>query len=98
MKILLLAKHDNAGLKDATHKALTAARELGGDVDVLVAGKGCRGAAEQAAKLEGVAKVLLAEHESLEHRLAEPTAALIVSLAGAYDALMAPAMPTTSAA
>jgi electron transfer flavoprotein alpha subunit len=94
MKILLLAKHDNAVLKDATHKALTAARELGGDVDVLVAGKGCRSVAEEAAKLEGVAKVLLAEHESLEHRLAEPTAALIVSLAGAYDVLMAPATTT----
>jgi electron transfer flavoprotein alpha subunit len=94
MKILLLAKHDNAGLKDATHKALTAARELGGDVDVLVAGKGCRSAAEEAAKLEGVAKVLLAEHESLEHRLAEPTAALIVSLADSYDVLMAPATTT----
>jgi electron transfer flavoprotein alpha subunit len=94
MKILLLAKHDNGVLKDATHKALTAARELGGDVDVLVAGKGCRSVAEEAAKLEGVAKVLLAEHESLEHRLAEPTAALIVSLAGAYDVLMAPATTT----
>jgi electron transfer flavoprotein alpha subunit len=94
MKILLLAKHDNTGLKDATHKALTAARELGGDVDVLVAGKGCRSAAEEAAKLEGVAKVLLAEHETLEHRLAEPTAALIVSLAGSYDVLMAPATTT----
>jgi electron transfer flavoprotein alpha subunit len=94
MKILLLAKHDNAGLKDATHKALTAARELGGEVDVLVAGKGCRSAADEAAKLEGVAKVLLAEHDTLEHRLAEPTAALIVSLAGAYDVLMAPATTT----
>jgi electron transfer flavoprotein alpha subunit len=94
MKILLLAKHDNGVLKDATHKALTAARELGGDVDVLVAGKGCRSVAEEAAKLEGVAKVLLAEHESREHRLAEPTAALIVSLAGAYDVLMAPATTT----
>jgi electron transfer flavoprotein alpha subunit len=94
MKILLLAKHDNAGLKDATHKALTAARELGGEVDVLVAGKGCRAVAEEAAKLEGVAKVLLAEDDSLEHRLAEPTAALIVSLAGPYDVLMAPATTT----
>jgi electron transfer flavoprotein alpha subunit len=94
MKTLLLAKHDNATLKDATHKALTAARQLGGEVDVLVAGKGCRPAAEEAAKLEGVAKVLLAEHDSLEHRLAEPTAALIVSLAGPYDVLMAPATTT----
>jgi electron transfer flavoprotein alpha subunit len=94
MKTLLLAKHDNSTLKDATMKALTAARALGGEVDVLVAGKGCRSAAEEAAKLEGVAKVLLAEADSLEHRLAEPTAALIVALAPAYDVLMAPATTT----
>jgi electron transfer flavoprotein alpha subunit len=94
MTTLLLAKHDNASLKDSTAKALTAARALGGDVHVLVAGKGCRAVAEQAAKLDGVTKVLLAESDSLEHRLAEPTAALIVSLAGSYDALVAPATTT----
>ncbi|MBI4275366.1 MAG: electron transfer flavoprotein subunit alpha/FixB family protein [Rhizobiales bacterium] len=94
MPTLLLAKHDNKALKDSTHKALTAAKALGGDVHVLVAGKGCRSVAEEAAKLAGVGKVLLAEHESLEHRLAEPTAALIVSLAGPYDALVAPATTT----
>jgi electron transfer flavoprotein alpha subunit len=94
MTTLLLAKHDNQTLKDTTHKALTAARQIGGDVHILVAGKGCRGVAEDAAKLAGVAKVLLAEHDSLEHRLAEPTAALIVSLAGPYEALMAPATTT----
>ena len=94
MTTLLLAKHDNKALKDATHKALTAARQLGGDVHVLVAGKGCRGVAEEAAKLEGVSKVLLAESDGLEHRLAEPTAALIVALAGPYDALVAPATTT----
>jgi electron transfer flavoprotein alpha subunit len=94
MTTLLLAKHDNKALKDATHKALTAARQLGGEVHVLVAGKGCRSVAEEAAKLEGVSKVLLAESDSLEHRLAEPAAALIVSLAGAYDALVAPATTT----
>src|SRR6202521_1830013 len=94
MKTLLLAKHDNKRLFDATQKALTAARGLGGEIDVLVAGKDCRGVAEQAAKLAGVAKVLLAESDGLEHRLAEPTAALIVALAGPYDALVAPATTT----
>jgi len=94
MTTLLLAKHDNKSLKDSTHKALTAAKALGGEVHVLVAGKGCRGVAEEAAKLEGVAKVLLAESDALEHRLAEPTAALIVSLADKYDALVAPATTT----
>jgi electron transfer flavoprotein alpha subunit len=94
MTTLLLAKHDNTALKDSTHKALTATKALGGEVHVLVAGKGCRGVAEEAAKLDGVAKVLLAESDSLEHRLAEPTAALIVALAGPYDALVAPATTT----
>ncbi|MDT3684650.1 MAG: FAD-binding protein [Pseudorhodoplanes sp.] len=94
MTTLLLAKHDNKTLKDSTHKALTAAKALGGEVHVLVAGKGCRAVAEEAAKLDGVAKVLLAESDSLEHRLAEPTAALIVSLADQYDALVAPATTT----
>jgi electron transfer flavoprotein alpha subunit len=94
MTTLLLAKHDNTSLKDSTNKALTAAKALGGDVHVLIAGKNCRGVAEEAAKLDGVAKVLLAESDDLEHRLAEPTAALIVSLADKYDALVAPATTT----
>jgi electron transfer flavoprotein alpha subunit len=94
MKTLLLAKHDNKRLLDAASKALTAARGIGGDIDMLVAGKDCRSVAEQAAKLEGVSKVLLAEDASLEHRLAEPTAALIVSLAGLYEAIVAPATTT----
>jgi electron transfer flavoprotein alpha subunit len=88
---LLLAEHDNKVLREQTAKAVTAAKALGSDVHVLVAGAGCRGVAEAAARIEGVAKVLLAEHASYEHMLAEPVAALIVSLAGAYDALVAPA-------
>src|SRR5690348_10826451 len=91
MASLLLAEHDNKSLKDATAKALTAVKQLGGDVHVLVAGKGCKSAAEAAAKLEGVAKVLVAENAAYEHQLAEPAAALLVSLAGNYDALVAPA-------
>ena len=91
MATLLLAEHDNATLSDQTAKALTAAQALGGDVHVLVAGKGAKPAADAAAKLAGVAKVLLAEADELEQRLAEPTAALVVSLAGGYDAILAPA-------
>jgi electron transfer flavoprotein alpha subunit len=94
MTTLLLAEHDNKTLKDATHKALTAAKVLGGDVHVLVAGKGCRAVAEQAAKLDGVAKVLVADNAPCEHMLAEPTAALLVSLAPNYDAIVAPATTT----
>jgi electron transfer flavoprotein alpha subunit len=91
MTTLLLAEHDNKSLKDATARALAAAKQLGGDVHVLVAGQNCKPAAEAAAKLDGVAKVLVAESPAYEHQLAEPTAALLVSLAGSYDALVAPA-------
>ncbi|MFB2566767.1 electron transfer flavoprotein subunit alpha/FixB family protein [Rhizobium sp. IMFF44] len=88
MAILLLADHDNAHLSDQTAKALTAAAKIGGDVHVLVAGAGAQAAAEQAAKLAGVSKVLVAEDASLANNLAEPLAALIVSLAGSYDVII----------
>ena len=91
MAVLLIAEHDNAGLKDATHKALTAAQKMGGDVHVLVAGNKADAAAAQAQKLDGVAKVLHAESDKLERPVAEPMAALIVSLAGAYEHIVAPA-------
>jgi electron transfer flavoprotein alpha subunit len=94
MATLLLAEHDNKSLKDATNKALSAAKAIGGDVHVLVAGKDAKAAADAAAKLDGVAKVLLAEGAAYEHALAEPVAALIVSLAASYDVLMAPATTT----
>src|SRR6516165_4913957 len=94
MPTLLLAQHDNASLKDATNKTLTAARALGTDVHVLVAGHHCKAVAEAAAKLDGVAKVLLADAPAYEHMLAEPAAALIVALAGPYETLMAPATTT----
>jgi electron transfer flavoprotein alpha subunit len=94
MTTLLLAEHDNKTLKDATNKALTAAKALGGEVHVLVAGKDCKGAADAAAKLDGVAKVLIADDAAYEHQLAEPLAALIVSLAGNYDAMVAAATTT----
>jgi electron transfer flavoprotein alpha subunit len=88
---LLLADHDNGSLKDATARALSAASLIGGDIHILVAGKDCAGAADAAAKLAGVAKVLRAEADELEHQLAEPLAALMVALAAGYDVLAAPA-------
>ncbi len=94
MTTLLVAEHDNKSLKDATAKALTAATALGGDVHILVAGKDCGAVAQAAAKLKGVAKVLVADAEPYEHMLAEPVAALIVSLAPQYDAIVVPATTT----
>lgn len=91
MTTLLIAEHDNKALKDSTNKALTAARQLGAEVHVLVAGANCRPVADAAAKLEGVTKVLVAESPAYEHALAEPMAALIVSLADGYDAIVSPA-------
>ncbi|MBU2487641.1 MAG: electron transfer flavoprotein subunit alpha/FixB family protein [Alphaproteobacteria bacterium] len=94
MAILIVAEHDHASLSDQTAKAVSAASKIGGDVHVLVAGKNAKAAADAAAKLDGVSKVLHAEGDEYANRLAEPLAALVVSLAGSYDTLMAPA--TTS--
>src|SRR4029079_495970 len=94
MTTLLVAEHDNKTLKDATNKALTAAKAIGGDVHVLVAGKDCKAAAEAASKLDGVKKVQVADAAPYEHQLAEPVAALIVSLANSYDAIVSPATTT----
>src|ERR1700751_71818 len=92
MTTLLIAEHEAGPLKAATNKALTAAAELGGDVHVLVAGgANAKGAADAAAKLNGVKKALLAEGEAYAHDLAEPLPALVVELAGNYDAFVAPA-------
>src|SRR5215216_2945179 len=94
MTTLLVAEHDNAHLRDATAKALAAAKALGQPVHVLVAGLNARPAAEAAARLDGVEKVLLADDAKYEHMLAEPGAALIASLAGPYDAVVAAATTT----
>ncbi|HEV7310211.1 electron transfer flavoprotein subunit alpha/FixB family protein [Ensifer sp.] len=95
MAILLLADHDSNHLSDQTAKALSAASKIasgtGADVHVLVAGAGAKQAAEQASKLAGVAKVLVADDAALANNLAEPLAALIVSLAGNYDTIVAAA-------
>lgn len=91
MAVLLIAEHDNHAVKDATHKALTAAAQMGGDVHVLVAGHNAAAAAAHAAKLSGVKKVLHIESAALERPLAEPMAAVIVALAPAYDHIVAAA-------
>ncbi|MGK2923075.1 MAG: electron transfer flavoprotein subunit alpha/FixB family protein [Methyloceanibacter sp.] len=91
MAVLLLGEHDNKALAPATAKALTAAREFGSDVDILVAGEGCKAVADEAAKLDGVRKVLLADAPHLAHRLAEDTAATMVPLMENYTVLLAPA-------
>ncbi|KAA0572918.1 FAD-binding protein [Azospirillum sp. Sh1] len=91
MPILILADHDNVTLKPAIAHAVTAAAKLGGDAHLLVAGRNAAPAAEQAAKLAGVAKVLLADDAAYEHALAEPVAALLVSLASGYSHILAAA-------
>jgi electron transfer flavoprotein alpha subunit len=95
MAVLLIAEHDNAALNGVTHKALSAAVAMGGPVHVLVAGKGCAGAAAAAAKLAGVEKVLVADDGAYEHLLAEPTAELLKGLAGGYAAIVAPSTANT---
>ena len=91
MSLMLIAEHDNASLKPATLHALTAAKEIGGDLIILVAGQNCRPAAEAAAAVAGVAKVLLADDALYANRLAENMAKLIVALAPGYGHILAAA-------
>ncbi len=94
MSVLVLAEHDNDSIKPATLNAVTAAAQLDSDVHVLVAGQNCDGAAAAAAKIAGVGKVLKADNAAYANQLAETMAPLLMSVAGGYDALLAPA--TTS--
>jgi electron transfer flavoprotein alpha subunit len=91
MRVLLVAEHDNAGLKPATLNAVTAAKAVGGELVILVAGHNCRPAAEAAAAIPGAAKVLLADDAAYGHRLAENLAKLVVALAGDYTHILAAA-------
>ncbi len=94
MAVLILAKHDNQTLNDATAKTVTAACAMGGDVHVLVAGDGCQSVAKAAAKLDGVAKVIHVEDAIYAHRLAEPLTDLMRSMAGDYEHVVFPATTT----
>ena len=91
MTVLVLSDHDNKALGASTLNAVTAATKLGGDVHILVAGSGCSAVADEAAKVAGVAKVLLVDDALYANTLAENTAALIVSLADSYDAIISAA-------
>ena len=91
MSVLVLAEHDNAVLKDATLAAVTAAGQLGGDVHLLVAGRGAQAVADAAAKVAGVSKVLLADDAAYGDALAENLSPLVAALMAGYDAFVAPA-------
>jgi electron transfer flavoprotein alpha subunit len=94
MTNLVIAEHNNSEIRPATLCAITAAKQIGGDIHVLVIGKGCAAAGAAAAKIAGVSKVKVADGDAYAHNLAEPTAALIASLAGEYSHILAPATTT----
>lgn len=91
MTTLVIAEHDNASLKGATLNTVAAAKAMGGDIHVLVAGSQCAAAAEAAAKVAGVAKVLVADNAAYAHQLAENVSLLVADLGKAYSHILAPA-------
>jgi electron transfer flavoprotein alpha subunit len=91
MSILVIAEHDNSVIKGSTLNTIAAASEIGGDVDVLIAGAACAAAGEAAAKIAGVSKVLVADNPAYEFMLAENVAPLVVELAANYSHVLAPA-------
>ena len=95
MTTLLIAEHDNNNISDSVRKAITAAKEIGETVDILVAGKDCNSVADEAAKTSGVNKVLICDNDIYSKHLAEPYADLIVSLASNYNTFIAPATTTS---
>ena len=91
MAILLIAEHDNAALKSATLSTVTAATQIGGDIDLLIVGSGCTAVADSAAKVPGVRKVLVADNAAYDHEIAENVADLIKDLASDYSHILSPA-------
>ncbi|CAM5186877.1 FAD-binding protein [Oligella ureolytica] len=91
MTNLVIAEHDNSSLKPATLNTVAAAAKIGGDIHILVAGKGAQAVADAAAKIAGVTKVLLADGDSLEQFLAENVAAQVLAVAGEYSHILFPA-------
>ena len=91
MVALVIAEHDNGSLKGATHHTVTAATQCGGEVHILVAGSGCGAAAEAAAQIAGVSKVLVADAPHFADGLAENVAEQILAIAGSYSHILAPA-------
>jgi electron transfer flavoprotein alpha subunit len=94
MAVLVYAKHDNAHLNDATARAVMAGRRMGGDIHLIVAGESCAAVAAEGAALEGIAKVIHVEGAAYAHRLAEPLAELIASMAAPYEHIVFPATTT----
>lgn len=94
MSILVIAEHNNEALKSETHKAVTAAAAMGGEIDLLVAGSGCGAAAEEAAKLSGVKQVLVADNAAYEYQLAENLSALVAEIGKEYSHIVAAATTT----
>lgn len=94
MAILVYAEHDNASLKTATLNTIAAAKQMGGDIHVLVAGSGNQAVADEAAQAEGVSKVLLADNAAYAHQTAENIALLVVDIAADYSHILAPATTT----
>ncbi len=91
MSILILAEHDNASIKGATLNTVAAAKAIGGDIVVLVAGEACGAAAEAAAKIEGVSKALVADNAAYGHQLAENVSLLVAELGKDFSHILAPA-------
>ena len=94
MSILVIAEHDNSSLKPATLNSVTAAQAIGGDIDILVIGSDCQSAAEQAAQVAGISKVLVADNAAYGHQLAENVAPLIAEVGAAYSHVLATATTT----
>lgn len=91
MSVLVIAEHDNQSIKPATLNTIAAAQKIGGDIHVLVAGKGCAAAGAAAAQAAGVAKVLVADSDALGDQLAENVSAQILGIASGYSHILAPA-------
>lgn len=91
MTILVIAEHDNSSLKGATLNTVAAAKAIGGDIHILVAGAGCGAAADAAAKVAGVSKVLAADNAAYAHQLAENVSLLVAELGKSYSHILAPA-------
>ena len=94
MSILIIAEHDNSSLKPATLNSVTAAQEIGGDIDILVAGNGCQAAVDQAAQVAGISKVLIADDAAYNNALAENVAPLIAEVGSSYSHILATATTT----
>jgi electron transfer flavoprotein alpha subunit len=94
MSVLVYAEHDNASLKAATLNVVAAAQKIGGEITILVAGSGCGAVAQQAAKVAGVAKVLVADNAAYAHQLAENVSALVAEVGKGYKHILAAATTT----